>query len=125
NVEAQATQTPPTIASTATVAPPTAAPTEPAPMQQATTQSQATEPPPAPTVDTRVPIRDLPSVNQIQIGKDGKYFVADRGDGCTWVEHVRRDIPDIGEEVILDTTCPADFQYVFRPELGEVILQMP
>lgn len=126
-VEGEVTATPPTIASTATVAPPTAAPTKPAPTQVAPTQPPATEPPPAPTADTRVPIQDLPRLSQIQLGEDGKYFVADRGDGCVWVEVFRGEFTLEGEEIFqitLDTDCPADFNYAYWPEMDEVRLQV-
>ena len=103
---------PPTRSPTATALPPTLPPpTEPPP----------TEVPPVPTADTRVPIRDLPTAGQIQLGKDGKYFVADRGDGCTWVEYLRENRPEIGLKVFLRTDCPADFGITFQPESGIVL----
>ncbi len=109
-----------------TPAPPTATalpPTQPAP-----TQPPPTAPPPAdaakfPTLDTRVAIRDLPTVNQIQLSKDGNYFIADRGDGCTWVEVLRLTDSELGETVILHTDClAAGFAIAFRPASGEVFM---
>ena len=113
---------------TATLPPltPTAEPPTPQPTPAATalppTQPPPTEAPPAPTPDTRVPIRDLPTADQIQLGEDGKYFIADRGDGCTWVERVRQTVPQIGEIVVLHTDCPADFAITFRPASGDVAM---
>ena len=98
-----------------TAAPPTRSPT-------ATALPPAPTQPPAPTADTRVPIRDLPTADQIQLGEDGKYFIADRGDGCTWVERVRQTVPQIGEIVVLHTDCPADFAITFRPASGDVAM---
>ena len=89
------------------------------------TESPATptEPPTlAPTPDTRVAIRDLPTADQIQLGPDGKYFLPDRGDGCRWVEHARVPLPDFGEAIVLSTDCPADFGITFRPATGEVAM---
>jgi hypothetical protein len=90
------------------------------------TQPPATEAPPTveATPDTRVAIRDLPTRDQIQLGPDGKYFIADRGDGCVWHERLRETDPDIGLEVILGTDCPADFGITFRPNSGEVFILM-
>ena len=108
-----------------------------APSPTATGPPRATEPPPTvaestpipriPTRanDTRVPIRDVPSPNEIQLGTDGQYFIADRGDGCTWHEYLRRTEPDIGTEVFLRTDCPADFAFTFRLDSGEVLLLLP
>jgi hypothetical protein len=109
----------PALVETATPPIPTPTSTEP--------PSTATEPPTlAPTPDTRVPIRDLPTRDQIQLGPDGKYFVADRGDGCRWAEALRlNNSPEIGEEVILRTDCLVDFQIVFRPATGVVVADMP
>jgi hypothetical protein len=92
-----------------------ATPTEPPP-----TEPAATQPPASPTQDTRVPM-GLPTAAQIQLGKDGRYFVADRGDGCTWLEYFRETSPTIGLEVFLRTDCPADFVITFRPETGIVL----
>ena len=69
-----------------------------------------------------MPIRDLPTADQIQLGKDGKYFIADRGDGCTWVERVRETDPELGVTIILHTDCPAFFAYAFRLTSGEVFI---
>ncbi len=66
-----------------------------------------------------MPIRDLPTADQIQLGTDGKYFIADRGDGCMWVEYLRDTSPEIGLQVFLRTDCPADFGVGFRPATGE------
>ena len=112
----QATPSPSVEPATSTpTSTPTAAPTlPPAPTQ-----------PPAPTADTRVPLRDLPTADQVQLGKDGKYFLADRGDGCTWVEYLRDTSPEIGLQVFLGTDCPADFAITFRPESGVVLPLVP
>jgi len=67
----------------------------------------------------------LPAVEQIQLGPDGKYFVADRGDGCTWVEYLRDTSPVIGLQVFLRTDCPTDFAITFRPETGEILALVP
>ena len=106
---------------------PTAEPTTPQPTPAATallpTQPPPTAPaPPAPTPDTRVAIMDLPTADQIQLGEDGKYFIADRGDGCTWVERMRQTVPKIGEIAILHTDCPTDFAYTYELASGEVSL---
>ena len=107
---------------TATAAPPTRA----APDATAT-PPQPTAPPatpiaPIPTPDTRIPILDLPTLDQIELGPDGKYFIADRGDGCTWSEALRLESESSGEEVILRTDCPSDFQILFRPDTGEIFI---
>jgi hypothetical protein len=78
----------------------------------------------SPTPDTRVPM-GLPTLDQIQLGPDGKYFVADRGDGCTWVEYLRDTSPVIGLQVFLRTDCPADFGFTYRPERGEILVLVP
>jgi DNA-binding CsgD family transcriptional regulator len=96
----------------------------PAPTEAVATELLPTEPPPTavPTPDTRVAIRELPLADQILLGQDGKYFLADRGDGCRWVEVFRvNDTPEIGDEVILRTDCPVDFQIAFRPASREVL----
>ena len=62
-----------------------------------------------------------PTADQIQLGKDGKYFIADRGDGCMWVEYLRDTSPEIGLQVFLRTDCAVDFGITFRPESGEVL----
>ena len=123
-----ASQVEPTTAATVS---PTAAPANPSPTAEpptgtptSTSEPTALPPPtqpPAPTPDTRVPIRDLPTADQVQLGKDGKYFVADRGDGCMWVEHGRRRYESVGLRVSLFTDCPGDFFFDFAPETGEVI----
>lgn len=107
------------VAPTSTLRAPTAtaAPaTEPPP-----TEPPPTRPPvPTATEDTRVSM-GLPTAAQIQLGKDGTYFVADRGDGCTWVEYLRDNHPEIGLQVFLRTDCAVDFGVEFRPETGDVI----
>ena len=123
-----ASQVEPTLSATVS---PTAAPANPSPTAEpptgtptSTSEPTALPPPtqpPAPTPDTRVPIRDLPTPDQVQLGKDGKYFVADRGDGCTWVEYLRDTSPEIGLQVFLRTDCAVDFGITFRPESGEVL----
>ena len=75
---------------------------------------------PRPTPDTRVAIRTLPTRDQIQLGADGKYFIADRGDGCRWAEHSRLVEPETGTEVFLHADCPTDFAVGFQPATGEV-----
>ena len=122
--EATSSQVEPTLSASAG---PTASPATPSPTKEswtptATSTSAPTAlPTPAPTADTRVPIRDLPTAGQIQLGKAGKYFVADRGDGCTWVEYLRENRPEIGLKVFLRTDCPADFGITFQPESGIVL----
>lgn len=114
-----------TAAASATTAQPVASPTSQPPLPtNEPTQPSATEAPPTvePTPDTRVAIRDLPTRDQIQLGADGKYFIADRGDGCAWREHSRLNDPDVGLEVILWTDCPVDFAITFRPNSGEVFM---
>ena len=111
-----------TITPESTAAPPTATalpPTQPPP-----TEPAPADVPLAATPDTRVAIMDSPTLDQIQLAKDGKYFIADRGDGGMWVERVRRPSPTVGPEVSLFTDCPADFFFVFRPETGEIFLAM-
>ena len=112
----------PTATTPAPTEPPT--PTLPAPTEPPTATTAATTEPP-PTPDTRVPIRDLPTADQIPLGPDGKYFIADRGDGCRWVEHSRDVSQDLGEQVVLVTDCPVDFGILFRPGTGEVFHLMP
>jgi len=111
---APATNTPPPA--TATAVPPT----EPRP-----TGLPPTDVPPVATRDTRIPIREIPRADQIQLGKDGRYFLADRGDGCTWVEALRFTDSELGEIVVLRTDCPVDFQYNLRPGTGEVAVSVP
>ena len=113
------------LAPTDTPAPPTATalpPTQPPP-----TEPAPADVPLAATPDTRVAIMDSPTLDQIQLAKDGSYFIADRGDGCTWVEVFRGTITFQGEEILnvtLDTDCPADFFFAFRPETGKISLFM-
>ena len=110
---------------TPTAEPPTPQPTPAATALPPTQPPAPTEAPPAPTPDTRVAIMDLPTADQIQLGEDGKYFIADRGDGCTWVEYLRDTSPEIGLQVFLGTDCPADFAITFRPESGLVLRLVP
>jgi hypothetical protein len=115
------------VGTTTAEASPTSDQLSPTPQPPATeepTQPPATEAPPTvePTPDTRVAIRDLPTPDQIQLGKDGKYFVADRGDGCRWDEYSRMSDPETGTSVFLGTDCPADFRISFRPATGEVFM---
>ncbi len=107
--------------STAALPTPTALP----PTQPPPTEPAPTDVPPAPTPDTRVAIMDRPTLDQIQLGKDGKYFIADRGDGCIWVEHSRTVSPDFGEEIVLVTDCPIDFAFVYRIGTGEIFPLAP
>jgi hypothetical protein len=69
-----------------------------------------------------VPSAERPTLDQIQLGKDGKYFIEDRGDGCAWTEVSRLQDADVGERVILGTDCPSDFSFEFRTSAGEVFL---
>ena len=114
-------------ATLATLTPTTEPPTpQPTPTPNATAQPPPTVPPPtdvppAPTPDTRIAIMDLPTADQIQLSEDGKYFIAERGDGCTWVEYLRDTSPEIGLQVFLRTDCPVDFAITFRPESGLVL----
>lgn len=111
----------------ATATPAVVAPT-PSAATPASTQPAATTTQPSaatPTPDTRVAIRDLPTLDQIQLGSDGKYFVADRGDGCRWVEHARSVNEVAGESVVLSTDCPTDFGYEFYPATGGIFLLVP
>lgn len=117
---AQLIETATPLAPTDTPAPSTPTATALPPTQPPPTARPPTDVPPAPTPDTRVPM-GLPRADQIQLGKDGKYFVADRGDGCMWVEYLRDTSPEIGLEVFLRTDCPADFGITFRPESGLVL----
>lgn len=112
------------LAGTPTMAltPETPASTPPTPTA---TEAAPTALPLTATPDLRVPIRTLPTVDQIQLGSDGKYFIADRGDGCRWEEIHRDTYPSVGVEVVFGTDCRADFNFVFRPESGEVLVQMP
>ena len=102
-------------------------PTPQPPATEEPTLPPPTEVPPTvePTPDTRVAIRDLPTLDQIQLGADGKYFLPDRGDGCRWIEYVRREDPEIGLEVFLRTDCPADFAITFRPQSGVILMLVP
>ena len=50
--------------------------------------------------------------------------IADRGDGCTWVEGFRLRSEAVGLEVSLFTDCPAGFFFDFRPDTGEILLAM-
>lgn len=109
-----------TITPESTAAPPTRTATALPPTQPPPTAPPATDVPPAPTADTRVSMGP-PRADLIQLGKDGKYFVADRGDGCTWVEYLRDTRPEIGLRVFLRTDCPTDFGITFRPESGLVL----
>ncbi len=70
-------------------------------------------------------IRDLPTLDQIQLGADGKYFIADRGDGCEWTERMRTVDTYFGLEVDLSTNCPVDFGYTFRPDRAEIVIFSP
>jgi hypothetical protein len=121
----------PTVQQTTT----TEVPTTPPPLTESPTETPpaptagptTTEPPlqESPTPDTRIAIRDLPTLDLIQLGPDGKYFIADRGDGCTWMEYFRRNDPDIGEEVFLQTDCITDFAIAFQPESGGISMLVP
>ena len=109
---------------------PTPTPVPPPPVPPPAT---AVPPPPAP-VPTPLPEPDitfdemiaagLPSVDQVQLGPDGKYFIADYL-GCRWEEHSRMTIPDIGESVTVRANCSAGFQIEFRPETGEIFGIIP
>ena len=79
------------------------------------------DPPPIPSG----PFTDLPTLGQIQLGTDGTYFVADRGDGCRWEEFYRSPSPDIGVEVFFRTECEVDFGFMFRPATGEILIFLP
>ena len=120
-----ASATTPLATLTPTTEPPTPQPTPSPSATSVPTLPPAATQPPAPTPDTRVAIMDLPTADQIQLGEDGKYFIADRGDGCTWVERTRQTFPEIGEIVVLDTDCPTDFGYTFQPTTGDVSLLLP
>lgn len=37
------------------------------------------------------PTPTAPSPSEVEVEPDGRYFIGDRGDGCTWVESSRRD----------------------------------
>ncbi len=127
SVSASATEPASPTAPLATLTPttePTVVPPTPSPSATTTVPTLPpvpTQPPPVPTADTRVPL-GLPRADQFQLGEDGKYFVADRGDGCVWVEfrRVNDTDPRIGLEVFLRTDCPVDFVITFRPETGIV-----
>jgi hypothetical protein len=75
----------------------------------------------------RVASRELPTADQIQLGPDGKYFVAARADGCRWEEHSRVTVPPPDEhvDVVLLTDCRADFRFEFDPASGRVAVLMP
>ena len=112
------------------------------PEPAATAVPQPTVAPPSPTPEaaaptalpTKIPLqprRDLPTVAEIMVDANGKYFIPDRGDGCPWFEHSRETIP-LAEpkgaaftEVIFTTPCNADFSWVYRVETGELIPMSP
>ncbi len=112
-----------TVAASPTSSPPQATPTALVQPTNEPTQRPATEVPPTvePTPDTRTPITALPTADQIQLGPDGRYFIADRGDGCRWHEYTRLDDPEIGTEVFLRTDCRTGFALTFRPNSREVL----
>lgn len=115
-----AVATTPRRPATASVTPTSSAtPTEAPAPTELPTAVPATPTRPVPTADTRIAIRDLPRPEQIQLGSDGTYFITDRGDGCAWTEAFRVT-GELGEDVVLRTDCPADFQFLYRPATGEV-----
>jgi len=81
-------------------------------------------PPPTPAAAVGGPRHDLPQPSEILLGADGKYFMPDRGDGCSWVERQRRVVPrGVREgqiEITLSSSCPSDFWWVYYPDSGEV-----
>lgn len=90
----------------------------------------ATSPEPTEAATSNRPVADMnpPGVREFQVGPDGRYFVAERGDGCAWSEVYRGTITVGGEninEVILDTDCSADFNFVLWPDKGQVRVQAP
>ena len=104
---------------TPTAEPPTPQPT-PSPSSTALPPTPTQPPAPTATPDPRVPMGEIPTADQIQLGKDGKYFIADRGDGCMWVEHQRDTHTELGDIVFLSTDCPVTFGYVYMVKTGEV-----
>ena len=114
---------------------PTPTPVPPTPVPPPSVAPLPTAVPPPPTsFPTPLPEPDitfdemiaagLPSADQVQLGPDSKYFIADYL-GCRWVEHFRMTIPDIGESVTLRASCSAGFQIEFRPETGEIFGIIP
>ncbi len=93
--------------------------------------AQAAAPTALPTKIPFQPRRDLPTVAEIMVDANGKYFIPDRGDGCPWFEYKRETIPLVDPkgtaftEVIFTTPCDADFSWVYRVETGELIPMSP
>jgi len=72
--------------------------------------------PPSPSV----PRLDKPLPSEIQTGPDGKYYIADRGDGCPWTEWQRSVQTDGRTKVVLTTVCENGIALWYFPETGEV-----
>lgn len=72
--------------------------------------------PPSPSV----PRLDKPLPSEIQTGPDGKYYIADRGDGCPWTEWQRSAQTDGRTKVVLTTVCEDGIALWYFPETGEM-----
>ena len=72
--------------------------------------------PPSPSV----PRLDKPLPSEIQTGPDGKYYIADRGDGCPWMEWQRSVQADGRTKVVLTTVCEDGIALWYFPETGEM-----
>lgn len=121
-VAGKLTQTP-TVVATTTAPSPTAPPTTSTPAS--TSEPQTSTPLLTATPDTRVPSMELPTLEQIQLGKDSKYFFEGQGDGCHWEEARRRDSFEGEELVIFQTDCAANFGFVFNTVSGDIHLLLP
>ena len=71
--------------------------------------------PPTPAV----PRLDKPLPSEIKTGPDGKYYIADRGDGCPWTEWHRSVQTDGRTKVVLTTVCEDGIALWYFPETGE------
>lgn len=110
---------------------PTAAPPSPTAVPPSPTAEAA-----APTaLPTKIPLqarRDVPTVAEIMVDANGKYFIPDRGDGCPWFEFSRVVAPVPGKtdeswtEVNLYTPCDSGgIFWPYRVETGEVFAASP
>lgn len=129
-----------TVTAPATVTPlPTTAP-EPVPTTVSPSPTPEVVPPtPPPTMARPTPMPsiprraslELPTAGEIMMDANGKYFIADRGDGCPWFEFARFTYPsdkadETWTEVSLYTPCETGgIFFTYRVETGEVFPTSP
>jgi hypothetical protein len=113
---------------TSTPAPaPTMIPPSPTPEAALPTMARPT---PMPSIPWRASL-ELPDAGEIMMDANGKYFIADRGDGYPWFEFARSTFPSgkAGEtwtEVSFYTPCETGgIFFTYRLETGEVFPTSP